>query len=200
LPNQQEIDGFQFSLVVGPLNTEDLSLICSDILPADQWYYDPNTMTINVSWSPLDKVDLTGKLILCGPMTAWVKELMNLDNSLITAEAYQVEGDETQIKPLKLNRMATEENADEDYHLYQNIPNPFTDGTIIRFSLPKNEKVRVIVHDVTGRKVLEKAIDGQMGLNDVSISSQELSAQGVYYYTLQTLTANLTRKMSYTTF
>ena len=133
-------------------------------------------------------------------MTAWVKELMNMDNSLITAEAYQVEGDETQIKPLKLNRMATEENAGEDYHLYQNIPNPFTEGTIIRFSLPKNEKVRVIVHDVTGRKVLEKEVEGQMGLNDVSINSQELSVQGVYYYTLQTLTANLTRKMSYTTF
>jgi hypothetical protein len=47
---------------------------------------------------------------------------------------------------------------------------------------------------------LEKEVEGQMGLNDVSINSQELSVQGVYYYTLQTLTANLTRKMSYTTF
>lgn len=200
LPNQQEIDGFQFSLVVGPLNAEDLNAICSDILPADQWYYDPIAMTINISWSPLDKEDLTGKLILCGPMTAWSKEMMSLDNSLIIAEAYQIESDETNIRPIKLNRMATEENVDQDYHLYQNIPNPFTDGTLIRFSLPKDEKVRVIVHDVTGRKVLEKEVDGQMGLNDVSISSHELSSQGVYYYTLQTLTANLTRKMSYTSF
>ena len=96
--------------------------------------------------------------------------------------------------------MVTEENEGQDYHLYQNIPNPFTAGTIIRFSLPKDENVRLIVHDVTGRKVLVKEVGGQMGLNEVAISGQELGAQGVYYYTLQTLSASLTRKMSFTTF
>ncbi len=199
-PNQRGIDGFQFSLAVGPLTNEELKEICSDVLPADEWYYDPGTMTINVSWSPVDQEDLSGKLILCGPITAWVRDVMSLDDNIMTSEAYQFNGDEVQIRPVKLTTLPSEHSEDQEYHLYQNIPNPFNEGTIIRFSLPKDEQVHLIVHDITGRKVVDKRVDGHSGLNDVNIRSQELGAQGVYYYTLQTLNASLTRKMSYTTY
>jgi len=200
LPNQHEVDGFQFSLVVGPLDANELKEICSDVIPADQWYYDASAMTINVSWTPIEQEELTGKLLLCGPMTDWVKDVINLDNSQLIPEAYHAEGNDIQIKPIKLNPLANGERVDPEYHLFQNIPNPFNDGTIVRFTLPLNEEVRLIVHDVTGRKILEKKADGHAGLNEIGIRSHDLGVPGVYYYTLQTLNTSLTRKMSFTSY
>ncbi|HZV44860.1 MAG TPA: T9SS type A sorting domain-containing protein, partial [Saprospiraceae bacterium] len=198
--NQDKVDGFQFSLVAGPLDADQLKEICSDVIPADQWYYDPNKMTLNVSWSPTEQQDLTGKLILCGPMNDGVKDLLGLDNSLIPGEAYHFEGEDVQILPLKLNGLPVEKEEDQEYHLFQNIPNPFHEGTIVRFTLPRDERVQLIVHDMTGRKVLDKQVEGSAGINEIEILSQDLGVQGVYYYTLQTLSVSLTRKMSFTTY
>jgi hypothetical protein len=200
LPNQDRIDGFQFSLLVGSLNADQLKEICSDVIPADQWYYDPNTMTLNVSWSPAEQEDMTGKLIFCGPMTEGVNDILSLDNSRVPGEAYHFEGDDVQITPLKLNGLPAEKGEAQEYHLFQNIPNPFHEGTIIRFTLPRDERVQLIVHDITGREVLEKQVDGSAGLNEIEVLRQELGVQGVYYYTLQTLSVRLTRKMSFTTY
>ena len=51
LPGQGEIDGFQFSLNVGELSAEQVKGIHSDVLTRDDWYYDPSSGTLNVSWS-----------------------------------------------------------------------------------------------------------------------------------------------------
>jgi hypothetical protein len=94
-----------------------LKEICSDVIPADQWYYDPNMMTLNVSWSPTEQQDLTGKLILCGPMNDGVKDMLGLDNTLIPGEAYHFEGEDVQISTLKLNGLPVEKVEDQEYHL-----------------------------------------------------------------------------------
>jgi hypothetical protein len=39
------------------------------------------------------------------------------------------------------------------YALMQNRPNPFKTGTVVRFDLPRSEKVLLEVYDVTGRLV-----------------------------------------------
>ncbi|TET23245.1 MAG: hypothetical protein E3J78_02390, partial [Candidatus Cloacimonadota bacterium] len=37
--------------------------------------------------------------------------------------------------------------------LYQNAPNPFSDKTVIRFSIEKRAEGNLTIHDVVGRKV-----------------------------------------------
>ena len=39
------------------------------------------------------------------------------------------------------------------FYLSQNVPNPFTEGTIIRYALPKNRWVKLTIYDAAGRKV-----------------------------------------------
>ncbi|MFQ6616956.1 MAG: FlgD immunoglobulin-like domain containing protein, partial [Fidelibacterota bacterium] len=41
----------------------------------------------------------------------------------------------------------------EDYHLFQNMPNPFNAVTTIRFSLPEESDVTLVVYDILGHEV-----------------------------------------------
>jgi hypothetical protein len=77
--------------------------------------------------------------------------------------------------------------------LYQNQPNPFAGRTVIGFNLPKAEKAKMTIYDVTGRilKVIEK--DFAKGYNEVTI--EDINTTGVLKYTLSTATATATKSM-----
>lgn len=198
-PSQGAIDGMQFSLMVGPYSASQASEISSAIIPADNWYYDAASMSIKVSWSPGAAVDVSGKTLFTGPIADWSLDQYWLDERVIQPEAYIADGELVQIREVKFQLAGTTkpEIADE-YQLFQNIPNPFTEGTIIRFSLPKPEAVTLLVHDVAGRIVIVKETNCPAGLNEIQLRNHDLTSSGIYYYTLQTANASLTRKMSYT--
>jgi hypothetical protein len=86
----------------------------------------------------------------------------------------------------------------DDYHLYQNIPNPFAESTTIRFSLPQEEMVKIVVHDLAGRQLFIREARCDAGINEFVLHNRELGVAGIYYYTLYTHNASFTRKMSFT--
>ncbi|MEI6488531.1 MAG: T9SS type A sorting domain-containing protein [Bacteroidota bacterium] len=68
--------------------------------------------------------------------------------------------------------------------LEQNIPNPFSNNTEIRYQLEKSATVALSVYDVTGKKVLSVNSGEQTtGSHSININSANLS-EGVYYYSL----------------
>lgn len=70
------------------------------------------------------------------------------------------------------------------YSLSQNYPNPFNPKTIITFSIPKTEKVQLVVYDVMGREVsviVNKVMN--QGTYNVEFDASNL-ASGVYLYKL----------------
>jgi len=84
----------------------------------------------------------------------------------------------------------------QSYILDQNYPNPFNPNTTIRFEIPKEENVKIIVTDILG-KVIETIVDCRLktGRYSVLFNADNLSS-GMYFYTLITNNITITKKMS----
>jgi len=77
----------------------------------------------------------------------------------------------------------------------QNFPNPFTNSTTLRYSLPKTMQVRLAVYDILGREVAVLA----EGSQDAGIYTRELNAAqlapGVYYARIELDHLQFTKKL-----
>ena len=102
------------------------------------------------------------------------------------------------IREVSLRVLSEQETVMNGYHLYQNIPNPFTDGTVISFYLPQQEKVRLVIYDNTGKQLFDYTTLAGAGHNEIPVKASSLRLPGIYYYTLYTANASFTRKMSFT--
>lgn len=76
----------------------------------------------------------------------------------------------------------------KQFELYQNYPNPFNPTTVIRYGIPKESSVKVIVYNILGEMVVLLVNTTQKtGYYEVSFSASNL-ASGVYIYTIQSKT------------
>lgn len=83
----------------------------------------------------------------------------------------------------------------DKYNLYQNYPNPFNPTTNIKFDLPKNGYVNLILYDVTGKEIL-KLVDQSMqaGAYNYQFNASNLNS-GIYFIRLITNDFSQTRKI-----
>jgi len=81
------------------------------------------------------------------------------------------------------------------YSLSQNYPNPFNPVTVIAYSIPKGEDVKLIVYDLLGREVVVLVNEfKQAGKHAVEFNASAF-ASGVYFYRLEAGTFTDTKKM-----
>lgn len=79
------------------------------------------------------------------------------------------------------------------FALGQNVPNPFSNGSTVKFELVKDAKSVVFtVTDVMGKVVSTENVSSSTGVHTVNIGSY---AAGVYYYTLNVDGKSITKKM-----
>ena len=83
----------------------------------------------------------------------------------------------------------------ENYELWQNYPNPFNPKTNIKFSIPKNENVKVTLYNSIGKEVAVLH-NGFLKAGIYNIDSDFSGlASGVYYYKMQTSGYTESKKM-----
>jgi hypothetical protein len=71
------------------------------------------------------------------------------------------------------------------FALYQNYPNPFNPSTTIRYDVPRESKVKLIVYDILGREVATIVDEVKKPGSYQSIWNATRFASGVYFYRLQ---------------
>ena len=85
--------------------------------------------------------------------------------------------------------------APKDFKLYQNYPNPFNPVTRIKFDLPKNNFIKIVVYDNVGREVRTVLNEYRnSGSYEINFDASALST-GVYYYKLSTDGFQETKRM-----
>lgn len=95
--------------------------------------------------------------------------------------------------PIGIQKQGSE--VPKEYALHQNYPNPFNPVTKIKFDLPVNSNIKLMVYDILGNEVMIIADSYQKaGYYEAEIDASGL-ASGVYFYKLTTDSYVMTKKM-----
>jgi len=101
--------------------------------------------------------------------------------------------------PLNVQLAASAGNLPQNYELSQNYPNPFNAGTVIQMALPNASDYRLVIYDVTGRKVREFAGHAEAGTVRINwdglAQDDQPVASGIYFYRLTAGDFTASRKM-----
>jgi hypothetical protein len=81
------------------------------------------------------------------------------------------------------------------YKLQQNYPNPFVTSTIIKFMIPKQGHVKIVVYDVVGREVQILVNETlKAGAYETSFNGSSIN-NGVYFYRIYAGNYSETKRM-----
>jgi hypothetical protein len=82
-----------------------------------------------------------------------------------------------------------------EYSLEQNFPNPFNPSTTIRYSLPEEGFVKLVIYNMLGEEIVTLVNSTQKaGRYEVAFNAENLSS-GVYLYRLETSDFTISRKL-----
>lgn len=195
--------GYQFALRFDPkaLQLEDIEI--GDLANLTEANFglallDQGIVTTNWDNSKntlLDDNTVLFSLIFRANKDASLGEMLQIANSIMPAEAYQAQSGRA-ILLLGVNLQFDNLNSDAAaFELYQNMPNPFRDETIVGFQLPQSGRATLSVYDLSG-KVLKVISDDYLeGYNEIVLDQNDLGAAGVLFYKLESASNTATRRM-----
>ena len=93
------------------------------------------------------------------------------------------------------NLVEVEVTTPKVFSLEQNYPNPFNPTTLIQYSIPADQRVKLNVYNLLGQKVMT-LVDGiqKSGQHEVNFNASGL-ASGIYFYKLEAGTQSSIKKM-----
>ena len=120
-----------------------------------------------------------------------------MSSNQTAAEAYSLDNRTIQTSLKIMNSQKTEEinPMDNGLNLMQNVPNPFSDFTTISFYLNQGGTATLSIYDLSGRILWKEVRLFNKGLNEVTVHKSDLGLSGVLYYSLETQTNIITKKM-----
>ncbi|MDX2068050.1 MAG: T9SS type A sorting domain-containing protein, partial [Haliscomenobacter sp.] len=184
----QRIQGYQFALNLDQSKVELLDIEYG-VAKAENFGVFKNEGIITTSWNSKYEPGALFTLVLRAKADSKLSQSLSL-NRLVSPEAYSQNNEHLGIA---LNFEGIQATA--AYELKQNTPNPFSDETVIGFTLPKATKGTLTVSDVKGAVVYKVEGNYAKGNNQVTLKKEHLGARGVLYYTLETTDFTATKKM-----
>jgi hypothetical protein len=100
------------------------------------------------------------------------------------------------LSKLNIDLLVSKSGLESDkFVLYQNVPNPFGEETIISFFVPQSTSATLSITDVSGRII--KQMKGQFtkGYHEFKVKRDELPTNGLFFYRLETSNGIAVKRM-----
>lgn len=183
--------GLQLSLKLYNSGTRFTGIESGKLSIEDNHFWLSDTQ-IKLSWSSADLVRLDNEEALFYLTVNSSNNSLRDAFSLVTDLEAEVYEEDYTIKKIQLSGSDKEKGNNS---LFQNIPNPFSQSTIIEFELSADMDVTIQIVDTNGSLV--RTIKGfyKKGKNAVNVDSRDLNGNGIYYFNLECEAFSATRKM-----
>ncbi len=198
-----QVHGFQFTLDFDTEALEFQSVTPTALTNSENYgltLLDNGAVT--VSWfenNPVTLVDGEAviSLVFKAKTSCNLKDAIGISSRFTHAEAYV--GEEMSVWDLDMDfagLVSTSEAGNDGFELFQNVPNPFSQKTAIGFRLPVASKATLSVYDASGRMI--EVIEGEFpsGYHEIQLNRQQLPAEGMLFYRLETPGFAATRSMT----
>ena len=128
-------------------------------------------------------------LVLRARSDGSLREVLRISSHYTVAEAYDAHN-----QLMEVALQVGEKRATGRMELYQNVPNPFREETVIGFFLPEGGEAELVIRDGQGRWLRRIEGDYAAGYHEVHIDCAQLPA-GLLHYTLRQGESTLSRTM-----
>jgi len=194
--NMDEIAGFQHTLNfdANALTLVDVVAGQLDLTENNVAMYNADNGSIAISWNDIKGVSLDQDEVLfelvfdVNENTSLAKQLF-LSSSMTQTEAYT---SDLEILDIDLTFRGIEA---QEFVLYQNVPNPFSNVTEIQFSIPGDSDVTFSVFDMNGREVMRQNNSYTAGNHKITLTKEQLNSTSVMYYQLESAYGTASKKM-----
>ena len=150
---------------------------------------------LNMSWFKSDSWEESENnnvftLVLKIKADAYTSDVISIGENHISAEAYF----DNQVGDIDLE-FRSDLQTEEVLSLYQNVPNPWSESTEIKFYMPADEDVVVNIYDINGKLIFQQQSTAKHGVNRIVLNEADFNTGGILYYELISGSSRLINKM-----
>jgi len=171
---QTVFNGFQFDIELEP-NTK-LVNVHSDWIDINASNFSQRENIVSFSWSSAESVEIDNDVLFTFQLDK-ESDVKSVDNTM---------ADEMYDNELRIYDIDLKATSDQDWQVFRNTPNPFTNETILSFFLPTNSNVSLSIFDSSGKKIFSETKGFQAGKQIWTVDAVMLgNVHGVLYYRLE---------------
>ena len=192
-----DIEGFQFTFEFSGLELESVEPGMIDLREENLGVH---TEAITLSWGSVTPVRCTDldalfSITCIATRDGLLSEMITLSSAITPAEAYVlVDGAEYTVNPV-LNFQGSTAGTIAGYSLHQNTPNPFSERTLIRFTMPESGEATLNIFNPFGGATCQMSAEFPAGVNTFIVEDNQLLGPGLWLYRLHTGAYSATKKM-----
>ncbi|MCA0236377.1 MAG: HYR domain-containing protein [Bacteroidetes bacterium] len=186
----QKVQGYQFTMNFGDLELIDIKP--GDAMKSENFAVFAEDGALTTSWDGNEEAHFT--LRFRAKKSGEISKMLGVSSRITKAEAYTVEGEKLDVA-FRFQSKDGPTVTGVGFELYQNMPNPFMNSTVIGFHLPEDTQATLSIYDEGGHLIHLQRGKFSKGYNSFPIDRSMVNVNGVLYYTLQTDNDSATRKM-----
>ncbi len=151
---------------------------------------------ITISYSDIDNHDLVEgdnlfNLYFESKSTGELSEMIKISSTVLQSEIYNSENEIRNIEYV----FRGQGHAADGIELFQNQPNPFSESTTIAFYMPYTQNVNLNIYNADGKMIWQQSGQFGKGISEFVISTEDLDADGILIFRLESRETSITRKM-----